>query len=340
MLFTILSEVNDPAELAQSVSDTTKDASQFLLGIDPALLAFNIIFYIGKVLLTVIGFLILTKVLIFVNHHASKGYLVRVSKQRRETILAMLDNLIKYVMGGIGTFSVLVALGFDKATLLAGAGAISLILGIAAKELITDFINGFFTVVEGYYDVGDYIVVNDHVGVVETLGIKATVIRTDNGELITIPNSLIEEIINYNRGQHHLFLTVSTAYEATIDEVVKVIDGELLDIIVERSNATAAVYLGVACLNSSSVDHRIKVTCQPNDRFQVERDVYTETKRLFDSRNIEIPYTKVMVYNENDGEESSEPKTDTSKKLEVKSDQSGRNNDRSTIDSEEASSDE
>lgn len=297
-MFKILSEVQTPAEFANEMQNSAESATKFFLNIDPVLLVFNIITYVGTIIITAVGFFVLTKVLIKINHHLSKGYLVKVSSKRRETIITMLDNLIKYVMGAIGAFAILIALGFDKTTLLASAGAASIIIGLAAQELITDFINGFFTVVEGYYDVGDYIVVNDHTGIVEKLGIKSTVLRTDQGEQITIPNSLIEEIINYNRGQHHLFLTVSTAYEDSIERAEEVIKGKLLDRIVERSSATAAVYMGVAELNSSSVDHRLKVTCAPDDRFQVERDTYTETKRLFDEEGLEIPYTKLTIMNE------------------------------------------
>lgn len=297
-MFKILSEVQTPAEFANEMQNSAESATKFFLNIDPVILVFNIITYVGTIIITAVGFFVLTKVLIKLNHHLSKGYLVKVSSKRRETIITMLDNLIKYVMGAIGAFAILVALGFDKTTLLASAGAASIIIGLAAQELITDFINGFFTVVEGYYDVGDYIVVNDHTGIVEKLGIKSTVLRTDQGEQITIPNSLIEEVINYNRGQHHLFLTVSTAYEDSIERAEEVIKGKLLDRIVERSSATAAVYMGVAELNLSSVDHRLKVTCAPDDRFQVERDTYTETKRLFDEEGLEIPYTKLTIMNE------------------------------------------
>lgn len=280
------------------VATPFKHFSEYLSGLNPVLLIAHVVEYFMTIILTVVGFWVLSKVLIVANHHLSKGYLVKVTDKRRETILNLLDNLIKYVMGGIGSFAVLLALGFDKATLIASAGAASIIIGIAAKELISDFINGFFTVVEGYYDVGDYIVVNGHTGIVENLGIKATTLRTDQGEQITIPNSLIEEIINYNRGEHHLFLTIPTAYEETVDRAQEVIETVLLPRVIEKSKATDAVYMGVSQLNSSSVDHRIKVTCSPDDRFQVERDTYTEAKRVFDELGIEIPYTKVSVVNE------------------------------------------
>ncbi len=294
-MWNILSELQTPVEMASEVQAGAEDATRFIMNLDPVLIVYHVIIYLGTIVLTFFGFWLLTKILIKVNHHLSKGYLLKVSYKRRETILTMLDNLIKYVMGAIGTFALLIALGFDKTTLLASAGAASIIIGLAAKELITDFINGFFTVVEGYYDVGDYIVVNTHTGTVEKLGIKSTVLRTDQGEQITIPNSLIEEIINYNRGQHHLFLTISTAYEVSIEDAVDVIENKLIPSIIEVSSATAASYLGVGQLNASSVDHKLKVSCPPDDRFQVERDTYMQTKRIFDQEGIEIPYTKVAI---------------------------------------------
>lgn len=296
----IFSELTSPEDVSKTIQSGAKEAGEFVLGIDPGALVFHLVTYVTTVVLTVVGFLVLTKVLIYINHHLSKGYLLKVSAKRRETILTMLDNLIKYVMGCVGIFAVLIALGFDKTTLLASAGAASIIIGLAAQELITDFINGFFTVVEGYYDVGDYIVVNGHTGIVETLGIKSTVLRTDQGEQITIPNSLIEEIVNYNRGDHHLFLTVSTAYEESIERSEEVIKNILLPQIENSPKVSKGAYLGVGMLNSSSVDHKVKITCRPDDRFQVERDVYTETKRIFDREGIEIPYTKVSFINESE----------------------------------------
>lgn len=269
------------------------------LEIDPQKVLNVIISTLLTVMLTVFGFWLLTKILRKVNMRVSHKILKATNEKRRDTIVVMLDNLIKYVMGGIAMFAILIAFGFDQTTLLASAGAASIIIGLAAKELITDFINGFFTVVEGYYDVGDYIVVNGHTGRVEKLGIKATVLRTDKGEQVTIPNSLIEEIINYNRGEHQLFLTVSTAYEESIDHAKEVIESKLIPRIIENSLATEASYMGVSKLNESSVDHRLTVTCSPDDRFQVERDTYTETKRLFDEEKIEIPYTKITIINEN-----------------------------------------
>lgn len=257
-----------------------------------------IIRYLLSLVFTVIGFLILTKIIIKLHHRLSIGYLLRVSKKRQDTIITLVDNLIKYVVGIIATFAFLIALGINKTSLIAGAGAISIIIGIAGQELISDFINGFFTVVEGYYDVGDYISINSHKGVVEKLGIKATVLRTDKGEVITIPNSLIEEIINYNKGEHHLFLVLSAAYEEKVERVEEVIKTQVIPRVVNQTSATAGEYIGICKLNTSSVDYQVKISCPPNDRFQVERDVYTEAKKVFDEMDIEIPYTKISLVDE------------------------------------------
>lgn len=269
-----------------------------VLGNTPEEIALSIINYVVTIVLTVLGFYILSKVLVVANHYAAKGYLAGKTKTRQITVISLIDNFIKYAVAIVGLFATLIALGFDKTTILASAGATSIIVGVAGKELITDFINGFFTVVEGYYEIGDYIVVNDHTGVVESLGIKATTLRTDNGEQIVIPNSLIEEIVNYNSGDHHLFLTISTSYEQSYEQVKAVIDDILIPEIVADEKVYAATHLGITTLNSSSVDHRLKVSCSPNDRFQVERDVYTKTKIVFDENNVEIPYGKLVIYNQ------------------------------------------
>lgn len=269
-----------------------------LWGTTPQQIFTNISDYILTIILTVLGFYILSKVLVILNHYAAKGYLARKSKARRITVISLIDNFIKYAVAIVGLFATLIALGFDKTTILASAGATSIVVGVAGKELITDFINGFFTVVEGYYEIGDYIVVNGHTGVVESLGIKATTMRTDNGEQIIIPNSLIEEIVNYNSGDHHLYLTIRTSYEQQYQLAREIIDNKLIPEILADDKVLFAKNLGVSALSDSSVDHRLKVSCDPNNRFQVERDVYTKTKIVFEENNIEIPYGKLVVLNQ------------------------------------------
>ena len=77
------------------------------------------------------------------------------SKSKRgATIVKLLNSFIKYLLAIIAIMLILNAWGVDTATLLAGAGILSLVIGLGAQSLIADIIAGMFIVFEGEFQVG------------------------------------------------------------------------------------------------------------------------------------------------------------------------------------------
>lgn len=256
----------------------------------------DVLDYLLTILLSVVAIILVIRIFIFINHKVTKKYLEKVSKARAVTIVGMIDNLIKYSLGIMGIFILLINFGFDAKVLLTGAGAGALIIGIAAQELIQDFINGIFTVIEGYYDIGDYIEVNNYEGTVIDLGIKTTTLRTNENYIITLPNSLITEIKNLTRDNINIFYEIHTSYEAGVDEIKNIIISKLIPLFEKDVLVEEAIYSGVQGLNDSSVSHMVSITCKPINRYQVKRNLNLIVKEQFEKYEIEIPYSKITVY--------------------------------------------
>ncbi|MFV0247194.1 MAG: mechanosensitive ion channel family protein [Mycoplasmatales bacterium] len=246
-------------------------------------------------LFTVICYLILLKVVLFINHILCNKTLIKKKKARRETIISLIDNVLRYIIGILFIIALLLSLGFSTTAVLTITGAISIVLGIAGKELITDVINGFFTVLEGYYDVGDYIKVNQYEGFVLSLKVRATTIKTYNGEIVTIPNSQILEIINYSKSIHTIYLDILTPYEKKVNNIKKLLSTKVLEKIKNQELVSDAEYLGINDLASSGVEHRFSVSCKPNDRFAVEREVHMIIVTIFEKEKIQVPYNKISI---------------------------------------------
>lgn len=83
------------------------------------------------------------------------------------------------------------------------ATVVSAAIGFGAQKVIGDFLAGFFIISEHQYGVGDFVSFDgtgDQVkGTVVRLTLRATQIRTGNGELITVPNSSASVTINYSQ---------------------------------------------------------------------------------------------------------------------------------------------
>ncbi|MDW8106491.1 MAG: mechanosensitive ion channel family protein [Armatimonadota bacterium] len=129
------------------------------------------------------------------------------------TISALLNSILSYVLLFVGILSVLGALGVNLGPVLATAGVTGLAISFGAQQLVRDVINGFFILVEDQFAVGEEVTIDGIHGVVETMGMRITRLRDDEGRLITLANSSITRVINHSRGQATLTLDVCIAGE-------------------------------------------------------------------------------------------------------------------------------
>ena len=116
--------------------------------------------------------------------------------KKHRAFLNLLSSFIKYLSIIIWIFLVLSIAGVDTTTLLAGAGILSLIVGLGAQPLIEDIIAGLFIVFEDVFDVGDIIVVDGFRGTVKEMGIRTTKIVDAGGDIKIVNNSDIRTLIN------------------------------------------------------------------------------------------------------------------------------------------------
>ena len=157
------------------------------------------------------------------------------------------------------------------------------------------------TMYEEYF-ISDYssdidIKISSYEGIVEDLGMRVTKIRDFSGELHIIPNGEIHVVTNRTRGAMRALVSVGIAYEEDIDRAIKVIDKVAKEI---RNNNESILdgptVQGVVALDASSVVIRVVAKTEPMEQWAVERELMKKIKEAFDRENIEIPYSKMVVY--------------------------------------------
>lgn len=94
--------------------------------------------------------------------------------------------------------------------ILTSLGIGSVALGFAFKDILQNWIAGFFILIRRPFHRGDQIKVGDIEGTVQAVETRATLVKTFSGRLVIIPNSDI-----YTRS-----VTVHTAYESRRAEVI------------------------------------------------------------------------------------------------------------------------
>lgn len=148
---------------------------------------------------------ILTRRLIAAAGNQSATRVARLREQQTRTLAGILYSGGTAIIVVVAVLTALPEFGFNITPVAAAAGLASLSIGFGAQHIVRDFINGFFTVLEDQYVVGDIVRIGDVVGRVEHLTLRRTVVRDPQGAVVTIPNGEITKVANLSRDWGQLF---------------------------------------------------------------------------------------------------------------------------------------
>ena len=217
---------------------------------------------------------------------------------RAQTILTLIDGLVKYAAALAIIILVLEALGVNATAIFASVGILTLVIGLGCQSLIADIVAGMFLVFENEYNVGEIITVGDFRGTVTEIGIRSTKILDAAGNIKIINNSDISNVINMSR---ELSLAIVDC-EFPYDVPIEVIEGLLKDNFDDFREKIPAIiegpyYKGVSGYGDSNVAVKIVAKCQEEDRYQVQRDLLREYRRVFREAGIDLSFNQVVISN-------------------------------------------
>jgi len=219
---------------------------------------------------------------------------------RSKTMASVLTKMMAIIIWIIAFVMVLGVIGVDIAPLLATLGIASLALGFAVQNIIRDYLQGFFIVMEDWYRIGDWVTIAGMEGEVETVGPRRTVIREINGTMHVIPNSQIKFASNQTRDWARINLYATVAYKEDISHVYQVIDGvcqELKDDPDFGTNLTTTPSaMRVSDLGDRGVDICIRGYTKPGEQWGLTGELRKRIKNRFDQEGIEIPWPHTKVY--------------------------------------------
>ena len=232
----------------------------------------------------------------FVKKQIESNARFSMDNQKAKTIGEVLKSVLKYMTYFIGAALILSDAFNGISVAMASVGGFA--LGFGAQSLVKDIINGFFILFEDQYGVGDHVTIGTFSGIVETIGIRTTVIRDFSGDVHLIPNGTINQVTNHSRGNIRFIVDVDISYEEDIDNAINVITNVCNKYKNENENIVEPIeVLGVNSLNASSVTIRIIGKTKPLKQWEAERELRKRVKKVLDEEGIEIPYPKTKLVN-------------------------------------------
>ena len=219
---------------------------------------------------------------------------------RAKTMASIFIKIIAIIIWIIAIVMVLGVIKVDITPLLATLGVASLGLGFAVQNVIRDYLQGLFIVMEDWYRIGDWVTIAGMEGEVEKVSPRRTVIREINGTMHVIPNSQIQFASNQTRDWARINLYVTVAYKEDISHVYQVINGvcqELKDDPDFGMNLTTTPSaMRVSDLGDHGVDICIRGYTKPGEQWGLTGELRKRIKNRFDQEGIEIPWPHTKVY--------------------------------------------
>lgn len=162
-------------------------------------------------------------------------FLATTSKARLDDRLRTLfSRLIVVAIALLGVFTAftVVVPSFGLGDLIAGVGLTTFIIGFATKDILNNLLSGVLILWQQPFKVGDQIFIDKIQGRVEYIGVRATSLRKDDGELVLIPNGEMYSSILTIRGagsKRRMNLNLKVGYEADVDKAKAIIRTALIE---------------------------------------------------------------------------------------------------------------
>ncbi|MGZ5121788.1 MAG: mechanosensitive ion channel domain-containing protein [Burkholderiales bacterium] len=139
-----------------------------------------------------------------------------------------ISQTVHYLILVAGFFVAMAALGLDmtKFTILAGAFTVG--VGFGLQNIFNNFVSGLILLYERPVQVGDLIQMDDATGVVERIGIRASIVRTSNGSEIIVPNGKLisERLVNwtFSERQRGIDVAISVVLGTDPQRVISILE--------------------------------------------------------------------------------------------------------------------
>lgn len=105
-------------------------------------------------------------------------------------VIGRLASALVILLGLLVSLSILLP-SFRAVDLIQVLGLSSVAIGFAFRDVLQNFLAGILILLSQPFRIGDEIQVNNYTGVVQEIQTRATLIRTGDGFLVVIPNSII-----------------------------------------------------------------------------------------------------------------------------------------------------
>ena len=213
-------------------------------------------------------------------------------------------RILKILVVVITALIIMQEIGLSISGLLAFGGVGGLIVGLAAKDLLSNFFGGMMIFFDRPFRVGEFIKSPDRniEGIVEKIGWRLTVVRTFSKNVLYIPNTAFSSIIVENAtrmSNRRINETIGIRYDDLnkMTDIIQDVNNVLESNPDIDQTQKAKVYF--KSFSASSCDFFIYAFTKTKDWeefLRIKQDVLLKVAEIIEQHNAEIAYPTTTVF--------------------------------------------
>ncbi|HEX5710737.1 MAG TPA: mechanosensitive ion channel family protein [Sulfuricurvum sp.] len=248
---------------------------------------------IGAIIIIVIGW--------FVSKYAYNALIKFFDKHDFDVTLGKFAaNILRILIFGAMFIVAIGKLGVSIAPFIAAVGAVFLTAGLALQGSVANFAAGISLVITRPFKIGDTILVNQVYGIVEEIKLGYTTLRTEDEEVITVPNkNMIGEVIvnsfNYRIVESSVGISYHDDASKAITLIKNTIDG------FENLSSDNKSIVGIQKFGDHAVEIGMRYWVPTRNYFKIQYEVNLAVYQALNDAKITIPLPQreVHLYGQN-----------------------------------------
>lgn len=209
-------------------------------------------------------------------------------------------NIVRILIFGAMIVVAIGKLGISIAPFIAAVGAVFLTAGLALQGTVANFAAGISLVISRPFKIGDTILVNKVYGVVEEIKLGYTTLRTEDEELITVPNkNMIGEVIVNSFDYRIVESSVGISYRDDAEKAIELIK-KVIDAFENLSGENKSI-VGIQKFGDNAVEIGMRYWVPTRSFFKIQYEVNMAIYKALNDAKVTIPcpQREVHLYGEN-----------------------------------------
>ncbi len=220
-----------------------------------------------------------------------------------DQIMPIVEKTLKILVVTLGSLVALQNLGINVVSALAGLGLGGLAFALAARDTAANMFGSFTIFMDQPFKMGDWVRINDtHEGIIESIGLRTTRIRTFKKTEISLPNSVVANTSIENisrRPSRRVYTTIGITYGSPSEKVEQLV--EAIRDIIRKNSFAEEEGMQVSFVDYAASSLNIMVYFFVNvaswtEELQAKQEVYLAIMKVVENLGLEFAFPTQTIH--------------------------------------------